>query len=106
MTPQSRDGPPASTRGPSPPTRNASPQHPTSSAKVNRDGRPRLPDGHLAVLILQHLHRFPHTDFSPYELAKVLHRSHGAIRTRLLKLAGTGTVTQTSVRPARFRTTT
>jgi hypothetical protein len=105
MTPASGDGPPTGARvaAPPPPTRIASRDHPPPPNAVNRDGRPRLPYGHLAPLVLAQLHRFPHTDFSPYDLAKVLHRSHGSIRQRLLKLADAGIVTRTSVRPARFQ---
>jgi hypothetical protein len=69
----------------------------------NRDGRVRLADGVLAALLLDHLRAYPAQDFSPYDLAKVLGHSHGAIRTRLLTLADTGTVVRTRIRPARFQ---
>ncbi|MGI5185478.1 hypothetical protein ACQEVZ_55470 [Dactylosporangium sp. CA-152071] len=71
---------------------------------TNRDGRPRLADGALAPLLLDHMNTYAGRDFSPYDLAKALGRSHGAIRTRLLALADTGEVVRTRIRPARFRT--
>ena len=70
---------------------------------TNRDDRPCLPDGALAPLLLDHMNTHPGRDFSPYDLAKVLRRSHGAIRTRLLALAASGQVIRTRTRPARFR---
>lgn len=70
---------------------------------TNRDGRPRLADGALAPLLLAHLNTYPGQDFSPYDLAKALGHSHGAIRTRLLALADTDEVVRTRIRPARFR---
>ena len=70
---------------------------------INRDGRMRLADGELAPLLLEHMNTHPGRDFTPYDLAKVLGRSHGAIRTRLLALADTGDVVRTCIRPARFR---
>jgi hypothetical protein len=66
----------------------------------------RLQPGQLAPLVLAHMQSHPHLDFSPYELAKVLHRSHGTIRRHLLRLALRGEVTRTQSRPARFRITT
>jgi predicted transcriptional regulator len=57
-------------------------------------------------LLLQHMRAHPDLDFSPYELAKVLHRSHGTVRRHLLHLAAAGVVTRTTVRPARFQITT
>lgn len=65
--------------------------------------RRRLPYWKLAPLILAHLRTYPHADFSPWELAKVLGHSHGTIRRTLLHLADAGTVTRTSQRPARFQ---
>ncbi|WP_203708512.1 hypothetical protein [Asanoa iriomotensis] len=65
--------------------------------------RPRLPYGQLKPLILTHLRTYPHLAFTPWELAKVLGRSHGTIRRILLRLAETGEVDQTSQRPARFQ---
>jgi hypothetical protein len=70
---------------------------------TNRNGRMRLADGELAALLLAHLDTYPGRDFSPYDLAKALGHSHGAIRTRLLALADTGEVIRTRVQPARFR---
>lgn len=64
--------------------------------------RPRLRYGQLKPLILAHLRTYPHLAFTPWELAKVLGRSHGAIRRMLLRLAATGEVDQTCHRPARF----
>lgn len=65
--------------------------------------RQRLPYGQLAPLILAHLATYPHLQFTPWELAKVLGLSHGTIRRTLLRLADDGTVSQTSRRPARFQ---
>ncbi len=79
---------------------------PPGSRAVSPSGGDRLPDGQLAPLLLQHLRAHPDLDFSPYELAKVLHRSHGTIRRHLLHLAAVGVVTRTTVRPARFQITT
>jgi hypothetical protein len=73
---------------------------------VSPAGGERLPDGQLAPLLLQHLRAHPDLDFSPYELAKVLHRSHGTIRRHLLHLAAAAVVTRTTARPARFQITT
>lgn len=70
---------------------------------VSPSGEARLPDGQLAPLLLQHMRAHPDLDFSPYELAKVLHRSHGTIRRHLLHLAAAGVVTRTTARPARFQ---
>ena len=70
----------------------------------NANGTPRLVAGQLTALVLDHLHAHPQLDFSPYELAKVLGRSHGTIRRTLLHLADHGAVTRTQQRPARFRT--
>jgi DNA-binding GntR family transcriptional regulator len=72
----------------------------------NRNGGPRLAAGQLTALVLRHMRAHPDLDFSPYELAKVLGRSHGTIRRTLVRLAQVGTVTRTQQRPARFRTTT
>jgi hypothetical protein len=70
---------------------------------TNRAARPRLANGALAPLLLEHMNRYPDRNFSPYDLAKALGRSHGAIRTRLLALANSGEVVRTRIRPARFR---
>jgi DNA-binding GntR family transcriptional regulator len=70
---------------------------------TNRNSRPRLAYRGLASLLLDHLNTYPGQDFSPYDLAKVLGRSHGAIRTRLLTLADAGQVIRSRTRPARFR---
>nr|WP_030500988.1 helix-turn-helix domain-containing protein [Micromonospora purpureochromogenes] len=71
----------------------------------NSNGTPRLAAGQLTALVLEHMRTYPHLDFSPYEVAKVLGRSHGTIRRTLLRLTDAGTVTRTQQRPARFRTT-
>jgi len=73
---------------------------------ASRSGGARLPDGQLAPLLLRHMRAHPDLDFSPFELAKVLHRSHGTIRRHLLHLAAAGVVTRTTARPARFQITT
>ena len=65
--------------------------------------RQRLPYGQLAPLILAHLATYPHLQFTPWELAKVLGHSHGTIRRILLRLAADDTVCQTSRHPARFQ---
>jgi hypothetical protein len=79
--------------------------HPPSTANPlrNRNGTVRLAAGQLTVLVLDHMRTYQRRDFSPYELAKVLGRSHGTIRRTLLRLAETGTVVRTRQRPARFR---
>ncbi|MGI5213318.1 hypothetical protein [Plantactinospora sp. CA-290183] len=87
-----------------PPTGQSAGTH--ASASRNRNGQRRLAYGQLTALVLKHMHTRPHLDFSPYELAKALGRSHGTIRRTLLRLAETGTVTRTRQRPARFRITT
>lgn len=74
-----------------------------SGTATHGAGRPRLAYRGLAPLLLDHMNTYPDRDFSPYDLGKVLGRSHGAIRTRLLKLADTGEVVRTRIRPARFR---
>lgn len=76
---------------------------PRPAVAANHDGTTRLPDGQLAVLVLAHLRAHPDADFSPYELAKMLRRSHGSIRTRLLALTASGQVMRTRTRPARFQ---
>jgi hypothetical protein len=70
------------------------------------DTTARLRQGELAPLVLHHMRAHPDLDFSPYELGKVLRRSHGTIRRHLLRLARHGAVTRTQARPARFRITT
>ena len=75
----------------------------TASDTRTTTTRPRLPYGQLKPLILTHLRTYPHLAFTPWELAKVLGRSHGTIRRILLRLAETGEVDQTSKRPARFQ---
>lgn len=70
---------------------------------ANRAHQGPLAAGELAQLLLDHLNAHPGRDFTPYDLAKVLGRSHGAVRTRLLALADTGDVVRTRIRPARFR---
>jgi hypothetical protein len=72
----------------------------------NRTGTSRLAPGQLTALVLRHMRTYPDLDFSPYELAKALHRSHGTIRRTLVRLAEVDTVTRTQYRPARFRITT
>lgn len=64
---------------------------------------PRLGYGQLAPLILTHLRNYPDKDFTPYDLAKVLGHSHGAIRRQLKRLVVDGAVAETSQRPARFQ---
>jgi hypothetical protein len=54
-------------------------------------------------MVLEHMRAYPHLDFSPYELAKVLNRSHGAIRRALMRQVEGGTASRTQHRPARFR---
>jgi hypothetical protein len=89
--------------------RSVAPHHRTrttdtpSGTAANHADRPRLADGALAPLLLDHMNTYPDRDFSPYDLGKVLGRSHGAIRTRLLALANSGDVVRTRIRPARFR---
>lgn len=63
----------------------------------------RRADGQVEHLIMAHLRTHPDLDFSPYDLAKALSLSHGTIRRHLLRLAAEGTVTRTTIRPARFQ---
>ena len=52
---------------------------------------------------MAHLCAYPHLAFTPWELARVLGHSHGAIRRALQHLVQTGTVVQTSQHPVRFQ---
>jgi len=63
----------------------------------------RRPDGQIPLLVLTHLTAYPQQDFSPYELARALHASHGTVRRHLLRLAVTGRVRRVQIRPARFQ---
>ena len=65
----------------------------------------RRPDGQVQTLVLTHLQAHPELDFSPYELARALHISHGTIRRHLLRLADAGQVRRTTTTPARFQAT-
>ena len=62
-----------------------------------------LPYGQLRPLVLAHLAAHPHASFTPWELGRVLGRSHGTIRRILVGLAAAGAVDQTCQKPARFR---
>lgn len=75
--------------------------HPVTASRHARRG-----DGQVPLLLLAHMHAYPHSDFSPYELAKALHVSHGTVRRHLLRLAAAGRVRRTSAQPARFQITT
>lgn len=65
--------------------------------------RQRLPYGQLAPLVLAHLRAHPEASFTPWELARVLGRSHATIRRILVRLTAAGIVDQTSEHPACFR---
>jgi DNA-binding MarR family transcriptional regulator len=64
--------------------------------------RPRLAPGELRALVLAHLQRYPQLDFTPKELARVLDRSHGAIRAACAQLVDEGLARRTGT-PARFQ---
>jgi hypothetical protein len=66
---------------------------------------PRLPDGAWRILIRAHLQAFPHTDFSPAELANALGRpgSRGAVINACRRLVADGAAQLTSQRPQRFQ---
>jgi hypothetical protein len=64
---------------------------------------PRLARGELRALVLAHLHRFPHLDFTPLELERVLGHSHGPIRTVCQHLVAEGLARSTSASPRRYQ---
>jgi len=66
---------------------------------------PRLAPGELRALVLAHLHAHPQLDFTPRDLARVLGRSHGAIRTVCQQLVDEGLARRTAT-PARFQAAT
>jgi DNA-binding GntR family transcriptional regulator len=80
--------------------RQTGPDATTTSTSTDRQ---RLPYGQLAPLVLAHLHAYPDSAFTPWDLSKVLGHSHGTIRRILVRLTAAGTVDQISERPARFR---
>ena len=56
-------------------------------------------------MVLAHLHTHPELDFSPAELANVLHRpkSRGAIINACRRLVELGLAERTQLRPQRYR---
>ncbi len=68
-------------------------------------GQVRLPDGALRELVRAHLDAFPHTDFSPAELANALGRpgSRGAVINACRRLIADGAAVLACARPQRFR---
>ena len=69
-------------------------------------GPPRLAPGELRALVLAHLQRFPELEFTPRDLARVLGRSHGAIRAVCGQLVDEGLARRTSSSPARYQAAT
>jgi hypothetical protein len=67
---------------------------------------PRLAPGELRALVLTHLRAHPHLDFTPRDLARVLGRSHGAIRAICAQLVNDGLARCTSSAPARYQAAT
>jgi len=65
----------------------------------------RLPDGALRELVRAHLYAFPHTDFSPAELANALGRpgSRGAVINACRRLVADRAAVLVCQRPQRFR---
>lgn len=62
----------------------------------------KLGKGQLRSLVLDYLRDRPGETQSPTAIAKALGRSSGAVGNALAKLAGDGTVTQTSAKPRRY----
>jgi len=67
--------------------------------------QPVLAPGQLRALVLDHLRAHPGLDFTPAELANVLHRSRGAIINACRTLTRTGAAVQTHPTPMRFAAT-
>jgi hypothetical protein len=65
-------------------------------------GATRMPRGGLREKIAAHLAAHSGSEFSPYELSRVLGHSSGAVVTALDKLVQLGMAVQTSERPLRF----
>jgi len=53
--------------------------------------------------VLAHLQAHPELDFSPAELANVLHRSRGAVINACQRLVGLGLAVRTRQQPQRYR---
>ena len=70
--------------------------------RVRTSTQPRLGPGQLRAMVLAHLHAYPGQDFTPAELANVLHRSRGAIIRACRTLTGTGAAVLTQAAPMRF----
>lgn len=81
--------------------------HRTRRTLVYRAPRPPMvAPGELRAMVLAHLQRFPQLEFTPRDLARVLGRSHGAIRAVCAQLAADGLARRTSGAPARFQAAT
>jgi hypothetical protein len=67
--------------------------------------RPALPAGQLRAMVLTHLREHPELDFSPAEIANVLHRpkSRGAVINACKRLVEQALATRTQQRPQRYR---
>ena len=67
--------------------------------------RPPLAAGELRALVLGHLQAYPGLDFSPAEIANVLHRSRGAVVNACQRLVSQGLATRTRQHPQRYQAT-
>ena len=67
--------------------------------------RTPLPAGQLRDAVLAHLRKFPHLDFSPHELAKVLNRprSRSAIAAACRRLVELGEAVRTQKKEQRYQ---
>jgi biotin operon repressor len=62
----------------------------------------KLGKGQLRSLVLGYLQDQPGEAHSPTAIGNALGRSSGAVGNALIKLAGNGTITETSVKPRRY----
>jgi hypothetical protein len=65
----------------------------------------RLPSGELRRLVAAHLSAHAGAEFTPGEVARVLHRSAGAVANALATLVVRGEAEQSTDKPARYRAT-
>ena len=82
------------------------PASPHSPLAFQAPRPPRLAPGELRALVLTHLQKYPQLDFTPRDLARVLGRSHGAIRAVCGQLVDEGLARRTSSSPARYQAAT